>query len=112
MAEKLLELAFAIVSAEEAQPKPRGYTYTKTLLVDGLVVLDFINGESHCPLFSIDIYNDGADEVYVSINNYSKDVVLKPHESLKIDLRAPLIKRIYIDIDHGKKAYIRIFGIY
>jgi hypothetical protein len=107
VAEKLLDLAFAIVSAEEAQPKPRGYTYTKTLLVDGLVVLDF-----KPPLFSVSIYNDGADEVYVSINNYSKDVVLKPHESLKIDLRAPLIKRIYIDIDHGKKAYIRIFGIY
>ena len=108
----LLELAFAIASAEEAQPKPRGYTYTKTLLVDKLVVLDFINGEPYCPLFSIDIYNDGADEVYVSINNYSRGAVLKPYELLKIDLRAPLIKRIYLDVDNGKKALIRIFGIY
>ena len=112
MAEKLLELAFAIVSAEEAQPKPWGYTYTNTLLVDGLVVLDFINGEPHRPLFSIDIYNDGVDEVYVSINNYSRNTVLKPHESLRIDMRAPNIKRLYLDVDSGKKAYIRIFGIY
>jgi hypothetical protein len=112
MAEKLLELAFAIVASEEAQPKPRGYTYTKTLLVDGLVVLDFINGEPHCPLFSVDIYNDGADEVYVSVNNYSKGAVLKPYESMRIDLRAPNIKRLYLDVDSGKKAFIRVFGIY
>jgi hypothetical protein len=112
MAEKLLELAFAIASAEEAQPKPWGYTYTKTLLVDGLAVLDFINGEPHCPLFSVTIYNDGADEVYVSINNYSRGAVLKPHEVLKIDMQAPNIKRLYLDVDSGKKALIRVFGIY
>jgi hypothetical protein len=112
MFRSLLELAFAIVSAEEVQPKPLGYTYTKTVLVDKLVILDFINDEPHHPLFSIDIYNDGVDEVYVSINNYSRNAVLKPYESLRIDMRAPSIKRLYLDVDNGKKAYIRIFGIY
>jgi hypothetical protein len=112
MLKSLLELAFAIVAAEEAQPKPFGYTYTRTLLIDRLTILDFINDEPHHPLFSINIYNDGPDEVYVSVNSYSRGAVIKPYESLKIDMRAPLIRKLFLDVDNGRKAYIRIFGVY
>jgi hypothetical protein len=100
------------ITGEEAQPRPLGYTYAKTLIVDKPTLLDFINDDPRHPLFSVVIHNDGPDEVYVSVNSYSRGAAVKPHESLNIDLRAPLIKQIYIYVDHGKKAYIRIFGIY
>jgi hypothetical protein len=112
MLRNLLELAFAIVAAEEVQPKLLGYTYSKTLLVDKLTILDFINDEPHHPLFSVNIYNDGSDDVYVSVNNYSRGAVVKPHESFRIDMRAPRIEKLFLDVDSGKKAYIRVFGIY
>jgi hypothetical protein len=37
---------------------------------------------------------------------------LKPGESLTIDMRQPVIERLFLDVAEGKQAFIRGFGIY
>jgi hypothetical protein len=96
----------------EISHRPRGYTHQLNILVEKLVVVDFVNDEPHVPLFSIVIYNDGPDEVYVSVNVYQKIAPLKFGEYLKIDMLSPKIEKLYLDVNEGKKAYIRVFGVY
>lgn len=97
---------------EKALAKPRGLTYPVKVFVDKLVVIDFVKELPHSPLSSITIYNDGPDEVYPSVNEHQKIASLKPGESLSIELGTPGIEKLYLDVDEGKKAYIRGFGIY
>jgi hypothetical protein len=120
VAEEILRLAFAIAAAEEVsrEKKPReeaklmGYTYAASITVEGLTIIDFVSGEPHARLFSIEIYNDGPDEVYASVNNYQRNAPIKPGESLKIDMRLPRIESLFLDVANGRKAFIRVFGIY
>ena len=96
----------------EIFPRPKGYIYQLNILVERLVVVDFVNNEPHTPLFSLLIYNDGPDEVYISINVYKKISPLKIGDYLKIDMFSPKIDKLFLDVNEGRKAYIRVFGIY
>jgi hypothetical protein len=97
---------------EESTVKPKGYVYHIKAAVDKLVVFDFLSEFPNTPLFAVTLYNDGPDEVYPSVNIHQKTTPLKPGETLIIDFHAPRIKKLYLDIDEGKKAYIRGFGTY
>jgi len=90
----------------------RGITHPIRIVVDKMTIIDFINEAPYTPLFSITLYNDGPDQVYVSINFHQKTTPLKPGEMLSIDLRSPKIERIYLDVDEGKIAIVRGFGLY
>jgi hypothetical protein len=109
-------LAIGVVMAEEIarsmKSKQKGYTYSLTIVVDKLKIIDFVDSEPHARLASITIYNDGEDEVYASVNTYVKNAPIKPHEILNIEFREPLIEKLYLDVDEGKTATVRIFGIY
>ena len=110
------QLAIGVVIAEETarllKKKNKGYTYSIKIIVDGLKVIDFVNGEPHAKLSSITIYNDGEDEVYASVNTYVRNAPIKPHEILNIEFSEPMIQKLYLDVDEGKTAVVRIFGIY
>jgi hypothetical protein len=112
----LTSTAINIVMAEEIarllKKKSRGYTYSLKVVVDGLKIIDFVNGEPHAKLTSITIYNDGEDEVYASVNTYVKNAPIKPHEILNIEFSEPLIEKLYLDVDEGKRAVVRVFGTY
>jgi hypothetical protein len=96
----------------ESATRPKGYVHQIKVLVDKLIVLDFLKERPYTPLFAITLYNDGPDDVYLSVNEYQKITPLKPGETLTIDYRAPIIEGLYLDVDEGKKAFIRGFGIY
>jgi len=102
----------ALERLEKGLAKPRGLTFPVKVFVDKLVVIDFVKGLPHAPLFSITIYNDGPDEVYPSLNEHQRIAPLKPGESLNIGLGTPEIERLYLDVDEGKKASVRVFGVY
>jgi hypothetical protein len=109
----LLKQSILLAIAEELKPQmPKGYVYPINVTVSELTILDFIVGEPHTPLFSITLYNDGANDIYVGINSYQKITPLKPGEYLNVEFKTPVIKRLYLDVDTGKNTYIRGFGIY
>jgi hypothetical protein len=112
----LSKLAFSIVIAEEiarmVKSRQKGFTYSMKVLVDRLTVIDFVNGDPHSKLFSIVIYNDGNSDVYASVNTYSKNAPVKPHETLSIRFDSPVIEKLYLDVNEGKSTEVRIFGIY
>jgi hypothetical protein len=111
----LLKQAILLAIAEEtkeARAEPKGFIYPISMEVTSLTTLDFIVGEPHTPLFSITLYNDGQNDVYVGINSYQKTAPLRPEEYLNVEFKFPIIKRLYLDVNEGEKAYIRGFGIY
>jgi len=109
----LLKQSILLAIAEELKPQtPKGYVYPINVTVSELTILDFIVGEPHTPLFSITLYNDGQNDVYVGINSYQKTAPLRPGEYLNVEFKTPVIKRLYLDVNEDEKAYIRGFGIY
>jgi len=102
----------ALERLEKGLAKPRGLIFPLNVLVDKMVVIDFVKGLPYTPLFSITIFNDGPDEVYPSVNELQKQTPLKPGEQLNIDARGAGIERLYLDVDANKKAYVRGFGLY
>jgi hypothetical protein len=92
--------------------RPKGYVHQIKVVVDKLIVLDFLKERPYTPLFAITLYNDGPDDVYLSVNDYQKITPLKSGETLTVDYHAPLIERLYLDVDEGRSAFIRGFGIY
>jgi hypothetical protein len=93
-------------------PSPLGLIYPINITVTSQIELDLLNNPPFSPLFSITIFNDGPDEVYFSINTPQRTTPLKPNENLNIDLRVPEIMKIFFDVDTGKIANVRGFGIY
>jgi hypothetical protein len=92
--------------------RPKGYVYPIKITVTEATYIDFINEMPHTPLFAITLYNDGPDDVYPSVNIHQKNVPLKPGETFSVDFRSPIIERLYLDVDVGKKAVVRGFGLY
>jgi hypothetical protein len=106
------EIAERLLSLEKLSAKPKGKIYPINITVSKLEIIDFINGYPREPLFSISIFNDGPDEVYPSVNTHQKRTPLKYGEPLSIEFHAPRIEKLYLDVDEGKKANIRGFGMY
>jgi hypothetical protein len=101
-----------ILNVEKLLVKPKGYIHPIKITVDKITLIDFITKIPYTPLFSITIFNDGPDEVYPSVNTYQKLTSLKYGESLTIEFHTPRIEKLYLDVDEGKKANIRGFGMY
>jgi hypothetical protein len=108
----LYDIAGMLEEALGRLQRPKGYVHPIAIMVTEATYLDFVIGMPHSPLFSITLYNDGPDEVYPSVNAHQRNVPLKPGESLHIDCYSPAIERLYLDVDEGKKAFVRGFGIY
>jgi|YelNatPaOPRAMG01_1025707.scaffolds.fasta_scaffold31800_4 hypothetical protein len=108
----LYDIAWMLEEVLGRLQRPKGYIHPIAVTVTEATYLDFVIGMPHSPLFSITIYNDGPDDVYPSVNIHQKNVPLKLGESLQIDCQAPKIERLYLDVEEGRKAYIRGFGIY
>lgn len=108
----LEEAVERLARMEELLARPKGYVYPIRLTVERLTVVDFIEAYPHTRMFSVTLYNDGPDEVYPSVNVHQKSVSLKPGESLTIDCRSPVIERLYLDVEGGRKAFVRGFGVY
>jgi hypothetical protein len=127
MLEEAIGRLGSIGRLESSLAKPKGYIYPIKVLVDRLTVIDFVNKYPYTPLISVTLFNDGPDEVYPSVNDYQRTVSpkagetipvdvritpLKPGESLTIDMRQPIIERLFLDVAEGKHTFIRGFGIY
>jgi hypothetical protein len=108
----LYDIASMIEELTESSKTPKGFVFPIIITVQETTTIDFVKEMPREPLFSITIFNDGPDDVYPSVNTYQKYAPLKPGESLSIDFRKPGIEKLYLDVDTGKKANIRGFGIY
>jgi hypothetical protein len=106
------EAAERLASIEALLAKPRGYAHPINVTVEGPIVLDFIRGPPYTPLFAVTIFNDGPDEVYPSVNEHQRKTPLMPRENVRFEYTSARIERIYLDVDSGKRASIRGFGVY
>jgi hypothetical protein len=91
---------------------PRGLIHPINITVTSRIELDLLNNPPFTPLYSITIYNDGPDEVYFSLGTPQRITPIKSHEHLKIEFQDPKIVKIFFDVDAGKVANIRGFGVY
>jgi hypothetical protein len=108
----LYDMASMLEEVIKLLTKPKGKVYPIKITVEKMTILDFINGYPHTPLFSITVYNDGPDDVYIGVNDHQDHTELKFGENLNIEFTAPKIERLIFDVGDGKKANIRGFGVY
>jgi len=112
VASMMEEAVDRLTRIEELLVKPKGYICPIKLTIDRPTIIDFSKEYPYTPLFSLSLFNDGPDEVYVGINIEQKVTPLKAGESFEAELYAPNIKRLYLYVEAGKTANIRGFGIY
>jgi len=101
-----------LINVEALLVKPKGYVVPINVEVTKTEVLNFISATPYTPLFSVSLFNDGPDEVYPSVNDLQNRTPLKPGENISLDFHAPKIEKLFLDVDEGKKAKIRGFGLY
>jgi hypothetical protein len=106
------EIAERLLHLEELLAKPRGCVYPIRVAVEKLTIIDFVRGYPYTRLFAITLFNDGPDSVYPSVNDYQKHTPLNTGESLTLEYHSPRIEKLILDVDEGKTANVRGFGIY
>jgi hypothetical protein len=106
------EIAGRLGHLESLMAKPKGYTHPIKATVNGFTIIDDFYRDLHIVLYAVTLYNDGPDDVFPSINSFQKVTPLKVNESVSFDYGKPCIKYIVLDVDTGKTANIRGFGIY
>jgi hypothetical protein len=109
MIENLLE---KISKIESRMVKPEGKIYTVSVTVDRLTVINFVEDYPRTMLYSITLFNDGPDDVSVSVNSYENRLLLKAGESVDLNFGSPVIETLLLDVELGKKASVRGVGIY
>ena len=109
MIESLLE---KIGRIESLIVKPEGKIYTVDIEVDKLTVINFAEDYPRTMLYSITLFNDGPDDVSVSVNSYENRLILKAGESVDLNFGSPVIKTLLLDVELGRKAKVRGVGVY
>jgi hypothetical protein len=109
MIENLLE---KISKIESLITKPEGKIYTVNVVVDKLTVINFVEDSPRAMLYSITLFNDGPDDVSVSVNSYENRLLLKAGESVDLNFSSPVIRTLLLDVELGKKSSVRGVGIY
>lgn len=68
---------------------------------------------SSMPWVTFDVFNDGPDGVYVIVNQdyVTKKAPLKKDENLTVDMKRPIIEKVYLFCGTGKKASVRIYPL-
>ncbi len=97
------------IQEEEFIDRPRGGVIPINVSVSGLVEIDFEKSYG-VRLIDISLFNDGLDDVYVSVNTPQFTTPLKKGESLRLPFRAKVIKKLYL-FSSGS-SQVRGFGIY
>ncbi len=86
-----------------------GYVVQINVDVSGQVEIDF-EREYGVKLMDISLFNDGPDDIYVSVNKPEFKTPVRRGESITLPFRAKVIKKIYIY--SSGSAHVRGFGIY
>jgi len=108
----LEEAVERLANIEALLERPKGFVYPIKQTVDKITILDFVKHWPNTLLFGITLFNDGPDEIYVGVNEHQTMTPLNTGEDLRIEYTSPRIRRLYLDVEKGKKANIRGFGIY
>jgi len=110
----LRRLAESLVAAEETArilvaalkpPEPEGviHPYREAVTFELPLLLRAVQ-----PWWSIYVWNEGPDPVDTFINGREFSFRLGAEESRKIDLGGPLIRDVYVTVEQGASATVRI----
>lgn len=111
------DIAFRISSLENVIRgyieliRPEGRSLYEEIHVEG----DKIKRLIFHALFSLHVWNDGPDEVFVAINKKEmtgKYIKLKKDEDTNFKYEVPVIRRFYYYCNAGEEADIRLAGVY
>lgn len=94
------------------ESKPLGHTWYVEKTVTAITKIGFMKNPPFHPLSKVDIMSKGPNDAKVSINE-GKWFPIEAYEVLPtFDYGRPAIKKIWLRVDSGESARIKIFGIY
>jgi len=114
-----LELSERIQSLENGIRELR--EYYQAIKPEGISVYDEVHVEGEKikrsvfrPLFSLQVWNDGPDPVFIAINKKEtrRYVKLNMDEDITFKYDVPVIKLLYYYCNAGEEANIRLVGLY
>lgn len=91
--------------------QPEGRSVYEEIHVEG----DKIKYSVFRPLFSLHVWNDGPDDVFVAINKEEmrgKYIKLQKDEDTNFKYNVPVIRLLYHYCNSGEEADIRAAGVY
>ena len=98
---------------------PQGYLkeIRLTIIHEITSLTPILTPEYKLPWISFDLFNDGPNPVFIFVNEKILSVTtevpsLGAGESLQVNMKKPLIKRIYLLCASGHQANVRIFAKY
>lgn len=88
---------------------PRGEIYYRTVEVRGSVLLDFITDRPYSPLYSLDIFNKGPEDVYIMINEKVPRIKLEADVGRSYNMGRKSIRCIVLE---SENATVEVSGVY
>lgn len=80
-------------------------TVTETSLID------LIEGRPYRPLFQVNIYNGGPNNLHVKVND-SEEIEIKPYRTIPFDYQKATIRKIQLRVNAGESGTPEIVGLY
>jgi hypothetical protein len=78
------EIAERLYKLEQLLAKPKGFIHPINITVSGYVVIDFVREFPFTPMFSITIFNEGPNDLYIGLNTTQWKTPLKPGDNINI----------------------------
>jgi hypothetical protein len=110
----LEEIADRLATLEELTraEHPQGRAPMRTFSASGTDLVE-VRDSTH-KWFSISVFNDGPDTVFIRVNNKLEDnpIELQNGEQTNIDMKTGIIEKLYFNCNEGESASGRIISKY
>jgi len=71
----------------------------------------FVSNHPYHPLFRIDVYNAGPNNVYIRVN-HSQEITIEPYRTIPFDYKKAAIQNIELRTNTGETATVDVTGLY
>lgn len=96
----------------QRQQIPEGVPVSfEDISLTGTTLIDLINDRPRRPLFRVDVYNGGPDNIQVKVND-SEEIEIKPYRTIPFDYHRAAIRKIQLRVGTGQTATVDVTGLY
>lgn len=96
---------------KEQIPEGVPVNFSEITTVTATTLIDLINSHPYRPLFRVNVYNGGPNNLYVKVND-SEEIKITPYRDVPFDYARATIRKIQLRVNSGESAAPEIVGLY